>query len=247
MLNIAFCDDDVRYLRIIASEAKKVLEKLKVCTSIYTFKNGMDLIHTFEYQYFDVIFLDIDMPLMNGKEVARKLRTLDKNFKLVFITSFEEEVLNTFQFDVSDFLPKPMINKRLYSVLDRVVKQINDTDPQYQIFRVLRISEERIVIKIPLKDIVFFETVNRKTLLHTKRNTYLLNGYKFKDLVSKYSELGFVDIHRTCIVNIHYIFSIENTEVSLEDGTLLPMSRRKRIQVLEKFIGKICEVPHDNF
>ncbi|MEC0170018.1 LytR/AlgR family response regulator transcription factor [Paenibacillus graminis] len=243
MLNVAFCDDDIRFLNSIVSEAKKIFKRLKVNTTIYTYTNGKKLIDDFEeyHSYYDIIFLDIDLPEMDGKEVARNLRLFDKKFKLVFVTSFEQEVLNTFQYDVSGFLPKRLINERLFLIIDRVVTAIKDDNPQLQVFKVNITGDKRAVIKVPLNDIMFFGSVNRKNYIHTKRRIYLLHGYKFMDLIAQYSELGFVDIHRTCIVNIQYIFSVDDIEIRLDDGTLLPLSRRKRSLVLNKFLQKVCE------
>jgi len=70
----------------------------------------------------------------------------------------------------------------------------------------------------------------------------LLCGYKFSDLVTQYNELGFIDIHRTCTVNLQYVFSVGDVEIHLDDGIVLPLSRRKRKKILEKFLKIVCEV-----
>lgn len=243
MLNVAFCDDDRNFLYNVEKEAKKIFETIKVKTSIDLFTDANLLIEKFEQYnpYYQIIFLDIDMPF-NGKEVARKLRLIDHQFKLVFITSFDQEVLNTFQFNVSDFLPKLLLEERLSSVIQRVVNAVNEENPQNQIFEVNIQDNDIVTIKVPLNDIIYIESVSRKNYLHTKRETYLLHGYKFTELVKHYNNFNFVDIHRTCIVNIKYIFSIGDIEVRLDDGTILPLSRRKRQNVVDKFIGNICEV-----
>lgn len=97
------------------------------------------------------------MPLMDGKEVARKLRLFDKKFKLVFVTSSEQEVLNTFQYDISGFLPKRLMNERLFLIIDRVVNAIKDDNPQLQVFKVNITGDKRALIKVPLNDIMFLE------------------------------------------------------------------------------------------
>lgn len=243
MLNVAFCDDDRNFLLNVEKKAKKIFETLKVKTSIDLFTDANLLIEKFEQYnpYYHIIFLDIDMPF-NGKKVARKLRLIDHQFKLIFITSFEQEVLNTFQFNVSDFLPKLLLEERLFSIIQRVVNAVNEENPQNQIFEVNIQNDDILTIKVPLNDIIYIESINRRNYLHTKRETYLLHGYKFTELVHRYINYNFVDIHRTCIVNIKYIFSIGDIEVRLDDDTILPMSRRKRQNVVNKFIENICEV-----
>lgn len=244
MLNIAFCDDDSDFLERIKLETTKIFKSLNVYTSINLFTDANLLIEKFKKYnpYFDIVFLDIDMPAINGKEAARRLRLVDRKFKLIFVTSFEDEVLNTFQYDASGFLPKLLLEERLPSVIERVVRTINEENPQIQIFEVSAVGNKLTTIKVPLNDIMYIESINRKIYLHTKRDVYMLSGYKFTNLVNNYCNFGFIDIHRTCIVNLKYIFSIDDIEVRLDDGTSLPLSRRKRQAALDRFAEKICEV-----
>lgn len=243
MLNVAFCDDDNIFLHDIELMVKRIFKTLRIPVSINLFTDVNLLIKKFEQYdpYYDIIFLDIDMPLMNGKEVARKLRLIDRKFKLVFITSYEQEVLNTLQFDVCGFLPKISLTEHMPAVIERAIKAINEENPQNQILKIIK--DDKIAnIKVPLDDIMYFESISRKIFLHTKRETNLLHGYRFSDIVKQYSNLNFVDIHRTCIVNIKYIYLIDDIEIHLDNGTTLPLSRRKRQNVLDKFLRKICEV-----
>ena len=244
MLNVAFCDDDQIFLNMVCSEAMKIFNDLKVSASINLFTNADILIKNFENyrSYYDIVFLDIDMPIINGKETAGKLRMIDRKFKLIFITSFENEVLDTFQYGVSDFLPKLMLNDRLPSVIERVVNSVNEEKKQTQFFKIIASNAEIVDIRVPIDDIIYIESINRKIYLHTKRNVYVLSGYKFTSLIGNYLNHGFVDIHRTCIVNLKYLYSVGSTEIYLDDGTALPLSRRKKQDVLDKFTEKICEV-----
>lgn len=239
MLNIAFCDDDKDFLAKIAPEAEMILRHLRVETHSFTFESGDDLITAFsKYQpYYDVIFLDIEMPKKDGKEVARELRILDKKFKLVFITAYPQEALNTFQYDVIGFLPKTVIQKRLPEVIKQVIERINEDKPRIQIFKVNKSTMDNGImeIKVPLDDIMYFECINREVYLYTKREVFTLHHCQFSEVVQKYIPLGFIDIHRTCIVNVKYIFSVGETEIYLDNGAQLPLSRRKRLYILDKF------------
>ena len=238
MLNIAFCDDDRQFLSIIVPKTESVFRHYRTDVQSFTFDNGDDLILSFsKYEpYYDVIFLDIDLPSKNGKEITRELRILDKRFKLVFITAYPQEALNTFQYDVIGFLPKSLIQERISGVIKQVVDRIKEDNPKMQIFRVKKNTDDGIMeIKVPLDDIMYFECLNREVYLYTKRETFTLHHCQFSDIIQKYSSLGFVDIHRTCIVNLEYIFSVDETEIRLDNGIRLPLSRRKRQHIFDKF------------
>jgi len=244
MLNIAFCDDDNIFLHMVELKVKKIFETLKVHVVIDLFTDANVLINKLEQyeMFYHIIFLDIEMPEIDGKEVARKLRLINHDFKLIFITSYEQEVLNIFQYDVSGFIPKMSLDERMLPTLEYVMKDIDTKNPQIQVFKV-KISENKCTtVKIPLIDIIYIESINKKNFLHTKKATYLLHGYKFTEIVEYYKKFDFIDIHRTCIVNLKYIYSIDDIEVHLDDETILPLSRRKRQYVLDRFILNICEV-----
>lgn len=244
MINVGFCDDDSKFIDKIIPNVQSIFKQLKIEAKFYIFTNGNTLIKNFERYspYCDIIFLDIDMPIINGKDVAKRLRIIDKNFKLIFLTSYEQEALNTFQYNVIGFLPKSHIAEQLEETIKRVVKAIEDDKLDIEVFNISLARSEISMIKIPLNNIMYFEIINKKVYLNTKKNVYLLHGYKFSDLLKHYTKKGFIDIHRTCLVNIQYIFSINNTEVCLDNGIILPLSRRKRENVLNVLAEIACEI-----
>jgi two-component system, LytTR family, response regulator LytT len=242
MLNVVFCDDDYEFLARILAETKTIFKNQRIPACLYTLTDGNKLIENLKTYnpYYDIVFLDIDMPLINGKEVARKMRLLDKKFKLVFVTSYEKEAINTFEYEVIGFLPKNQIKEKLPEIIKRVVDAINLESLKIQLFNV-DCSEGIKSVKIPLDDIMYFECVNKKVFLYTRREVFALHRYKFSEIIQKYTEYNFVDIHRTCIVNIKYIFSVDELEIVLDNGVRLPLSRRKRGQVIDSFIQIVNE------
>lgn len=237
LLNIAFCHDDKDFLDNITLKAAEIFKHLKIDVSINAFTDGNALIETFQkYQpYYDIIFLDIDMLIINGKDIAKKLRTMDKQFKLIFVTDYENEALNTFQYDVTGFIPKIHIEFKLFDLIERIYNAIDENDPRMQFFKVATEKEGFMWVRIPLNNLMYFESINRKVYLHTERETFVLHRYKYSEILKQYIPLGFVDIHRTCIVNMKYIFSVDNNEIRLDNGTRLPISRRKKQQIFDKF------------
>ena len=238
MINVAFCEDDEYFLEKIKGESRMIFKKLRVSANIYTYTNGFQLIESFKNYdpYFEIIFLDINMPKLNGKETAERLRLLDKKFKLIFITAYEKEAINTFKYDVIAFLPKTSLDESLFETINLAITKLKEDNHNIHIFKVVGHNNNIITVKIPIDDIVYFESINRKVYLCTNRDTFELRGYQFSEVVDKYTQYGFADIHRSCIVNMKYIHSVSNFEVILDNGVSLPLSRRKRKQLLENFI-----------
>ena len=86
---------------------------------------------------------------------------------------------------------------------------------------------------------MFFECINRKVYLYTKRESFALHHYKFSELIRHYIPLGFLDIYRTCIVNARYVLSVDDLEVCLDNGVRLPISRRKKKLILDSLLSMV--------
>ncbi|MEJ1317980.1 response regulator [Latilactobacillus sakei] len=114
MLNIAFCDDNQCFLKKITQEIDR---SLAIKATYQTFTNATDLLDAFKPGVFDALFIDIYMPKINGKMLAHKIRNLDKRVKIIFVTRYEQEILNTLQYDIYDFLPKDHLSERIDNLL----------------------------------------------------------------------------------------------------------------------------------
>lgn len=246
MIYCACCDDDRQFIKIFQLILEEQLSKLALCFECEYFVNPEQLLKKVveEQKRYDLIFLDIDMPEMNGKELAGKLRLYDSEFLLVFLTSLENEMLNTYQYDVSDYIPKSLLRKRIYATLPRLLEKRRKIDKkeEVQFFRIGYSVDKNIqLLKIPLDEIMYFEVLNRKVQLITVRGSYELTKEKFSDIRGAYLLKGFIDIHRLIIVNIKYIYSVKNNEVILDNGTTLPLSRRKREAILTRLTDLVNE------
>lgn len=243
MLQIAVCDDDKIFLKTLVEAIGKILFELNLPSNIQSFTCGSELIKNIkknDIQY-DIILLDIDMPKLNGKETAKQLRELNSSFKLIFISSMKGEVYNTFQYCADAFVPKDMLNQLLKPELTRVLNEATAAKIELHIFEIKNEFKKKSVIKLPLTDIMYFESINRTIYMHTKNKCYTLTQKHFQSLKEKFLEKNFVEIHRTCIVNIRYIYSINEIDVTLDNNSRLPLSRRQRknvISMLTEFVNK---------
>ena len=148
-----------------------------------------------------------------------------------------------FQYDVAGFVPKNQLNKYLYESIKRAITLIEEDRPYMQILPVYMPNrqEKYMDMKIPLNDIILIESINKVSYVHTTRDTYQVYHIQFTKLVEKFTGLGFLDIHRTCIVNPKYVSSVGESNIYLDNGEILIMSRRKRKEVLNKLVNNIYE------
>lgn len=232
MIRIAVCDDDNVLLEHAYDEIKSAADKLGKEYMIQTFQDGNIMLTQVakEISVFDILFLDIDMPSISGFEVAEILRRVNGNLVLIFLTSMEHLVYESFKYKPFRFIRKQKMEEEIEAVLCSAVAEAERiAGAPY------RFKTEDGDIKLSSSDIMYIECLNRKVQLKMKDKQYSLVGLRFNEIVNELRNKGFVLIHRTCLVNLKYVFSIGRIDITLDNGEKLPMSRYKMKEVKKAF------------
>ena len=167
---------------------------------------------------YDVLFLDIMMPEIDGISLARELREIDEDMLIVFITSKIEFMQTGYEVKAFRYLLKDQINTGLPKIWKDIEKELLDRADTYFTYEF-----ERKTYRYPCRDILYLESNLRRIILHTNRDTAALYG-KLDDLAIKYPM--FVRIHKSFLVNRRHIRSISAGMVVLSNGDVLPISRK---------------------
>lgn len=216
-MRIAICDDQPEQLQQLR---KMILDWEGENTVAGCFDNGDSLLQAHSLLPFDVIILDVLMPLLNGMETARELRQSDKTVKLVFLTSSAEFAIDAFAVKASNYLLKPVKPQTLYDCLNEIVEE-------------LRISAKKICIKgihaqhqIPVVDIEYVESQNKRILFVLSGGKTILSSEPLYSYEKKLTlEDGFFKCSRSFIVNIHRIDTFTAKEIRTQSGARIPISR----------------------
>ena len=230
MINIAICDDDKYFLDYISCNIEEVLKDEEKIIAINKFTDGIELLESLrqENTNFDIIFLDINMPNMDGIEVADAIRRKDNEVLLIFLTSMEDKVYQTFKYNIFRFIRKMYIDTELVEALQSAMEVLKDEKYIFQ-----TIEEE---IRLYLREILYFEFIDRVVSIRTFSRKYKTNIRRFKDIEDIFLSKGFVSIHRGCIINENYIKSIGNLYITLDTEEKLSVSRYKIEEVKKAFI-----------
>lgn len=234
MISIAVCDDDNKYVKnTFRAKLASAQKSAGINLHVTFYSDGNELIEDFKNnKRYGIVMLDIDMPKINGKETAEKLRLIDAGFFLVFITSFKTEVMNTIPYRINAFIPKDSDDEYYVSELARVLKEYESYKPNFEIFQAI-ISGEKQTAKFLLNDIFYFYCINKAVYLVTS-NTEINLYIKISDIANEYVNKGFFEICRGYLVNIAKVKAVKKGEVVLDNGTRLPLSRGRDKILLEK-------------
>ena len=233
MIRIAVCDDNADFIaNTLKYAVSNALKSTSINPEIVFFTNGMKLLEKFQNgEYFDIVILDIDMPEINGKELAAKLREIDMTFFLIFITSYSEELVNTIPYRINAFIPKGEDIRECGAELARVFAEYEKIKPERELIEIID-DGKSVFITAPLGSICWFEFSEKTIKMKTVTNTYILGERVFSKIVETYSKKGFFETHRNILVNMKKIHSVQETAVVMDNSEELPLSRRKRRNLL---------------
>lgn len=233
MIKIAICDDDEIYIsKILKPLLSRALKTLEICAEPDYFTNGNLLLREFQdHHNYNIVLLDIDMPSINGKQLAQKLRELDKNFWLAFISSYKEEVFNVFSLNIADFIPKDYDNNTCFDKLTELFQRYKSEKNRQKLFNVSD-RGKHAVVNISLDNVLYFKTEKGNTVLYTGEENVPLTDRSLKKLERDLSSFGFFKIYSNILVNVGKVYEVLDNEIILSDRSRLPISRRRRRDLL---------------
>lgn len=240
MLRIAVCDDS----ELFREEASRLLDVWKkdiLDTCVSVFADGQSLIDSHSSSPFDIIFLDIVMPSVNGLEAAFKIRQSDRHVKIVFLTSSSEFALESYSVKANGYLLKPVDKNSLFVLLNDLCEEISEM-PKY-----IFIKNQHSVHKIQINYINYIEAQGKHVKISLTSGEELISDqpfYYFKTTLL--AEDGFFSCHRSYVVNIMHIATYTSKEIVLNSGVKIPISRNchKEFETayFESAFGKVDEI-----
>lgn len=220
MIRIAICDDSPAFLQ----QMKFMIEHwdASVARSIVTelFDNGDALLSAHTRKPFDIILLDIIMPLLNGINTARELREQDKTVKIVFITASSEFAVESYTVKASNYLLKPVSPDNLFACLNELISEIRS------ITKCMLVRGLDATHRIPLADIEYVEAQMKHVVFFLRDNRTLESPEPFYFYEQALMlEDGFFKCHRSYIVNIHRIDNYSHSKIVMRSGDNIPIAR----------------------
>jgi two-component system response regulator LytT len=228
------------------------IEDLVLCPSV---ANGKELLHRYEEYLPDVVFLDIQMPELEGISVSKHLRAMESSPLIVFTTAYEEYAVEAFELNAIDYLLKPFSDKRLEEALTRVRKQMGRQEGDQNVEQILANREKRDASKgakmsklllddgdrlfvIDPKSVYYVMRDDRVVQIYTEDNVYP-SKLTLQELEEKLLPFNFFRCHRSYLVNLNYIHEIVPWfngayNIILQDGdkTKIPVSRLSAKELL---------------
>lgn len=229
MLNIAVCDDESIEIEYLTSLTNQWATMTETAVKISDFSSAEAFLFKYEEdKSFDILLLDIQMKAMDGVELAEKIRENNDGVQIVFITGFTDYFSRGYDVSALHYLIKPVKKEKFFEVLSKAYDNCNKKEA----YILVNVDDENL--RINLKDLFYIEAFGHSSTLHCKNNEYTvkLSISEIKDLLDD----AFVYCHRSYIVNLKHILKMSKTDVFLDDGKSIPISRRMYADVNRSFI-----------
>jgi two-component system, LytTR family, response regulator len=198
-------------------------------------RNGREVLAALDTLDPDVVFLDIQMPEVDGFEVIRR-RSPQRMPAVVFLTAFDQFALRAFDTEAYDYLVKPVSEARFAATIDRLVRRLK-TGERARREEALVVSSPRGVVVLPIRDIDWIEAADNYARLWIGGKSYLLRE-SLGQLEERVSRFGFERAHRQALVRIEGVRALTATDAgelvaTLSCGANVRVSRRRRAAFTE--------------
>lgn len=235
MINIAICDDNQPMLDFLNNRIDKYLTEIGTAHKISCFQSGRSFLESHSSRLFDVVFLDIVMPQINGFEIAKQIRKISQNTCIIFITTESSLVYDSFDFQPFYFIPKskPKITEeRLKYVINKLSIHMATAE------KILIAGAYENNKYISPSELLFIKSSVNNVEYHLTDGTAQIVRGKLDDIAQTLNCYIFARTHNRFIVNMSHIDVIDypNMEIRLDNGEYIRISRGYKKDFEESYI-----------
>lgn len=231
MLKIAICDDDV----VLTSKLEELLEKISLKNGIKAdidiYFDGYGILNAIKRgEYYDIIYMDIEMKTLDGIEAAKEIRKLNTKVLIMYISSHEQYLKQLFEVEPFRFISKPIEEDLFEHDFLKAYNKILKEDVYFNY------KFNKSDIKVLISDIMYFESDGRiiNIIMTNSTDKFYDKLNDVEDRLKK-SKFTFLRIHQSYLVNFKYIEKISFSKITLMDGTELQISEERQKQIRKEY------------
>lgn len=227
-LRVLVCDDDASVRETVIQLVRELCESIPVPVETEVYSDGAQLLEHYN-KAASFAFLDIEMPLLDGLEVARELRRHDSGICIVFMTSHEKYAIQGYEVGAWRYLLKPVERSTFMQEMQAPFQAAAEA-----VQRTLCVRGPDGIYCIEPGQLLYAETLpDHQVAIHLRREVLTANT-SIRALEAQLDSASFFRCHNSFLVNFQYVARI-GAELGLKDGSAVPISRYRRAELLQRF------------
>lgn len=233
MLKIAFVEETEEETKRVQEYCARFHEECNEEIELLVYPNGLKFLSDYQ-PGFQLVFMDIDMPILNGLEASKSLREMDKEVAIVFYTNLAKYAVKGYEVNALDFLVKPVSYLTFKAKLKKWMPLLKERKQKVFALQVAGGG----AVRLSLSDIYYIESVKHYLVYHTRNDTYQTRG-TIRDAEKQFAEEGFSRPIGGMLVNLEYVTKVEKDTICLKSGEesiVLPLARTRKKEFMIDFM-----------
>lgn len=232
-LTIGVCEDDGNYTSVLKDYLQRYQNEKGIRFDVHYYSNGQEIC-TADTR-FHIVFMDIEMPKMDGITASKILRKNDQYFVLIFITNLAELAIKGYEVNAMDFVVKPIAYEEFAFKLDKAVRMVRLSLRESVVMR----TKDNSLVKVNLSDIVYIEVVLHDVIVHLLKSQFEVHK-PLRKVMAQIGSSDFIRINKCYFINLRYLKKIDRMDAVMPNGRL-QISRSEKKNVSEAFIRYVAE------
>lgn len=231
MIRVALVDDESRIRKKLEHYINDYAQESNEKFCILTYEDAADLVSKYKPVY-DIIFMDIMMEKMDGMTAAKKIRKMDKNVIIIFVTNMENFAVQGYKVGAFSYVVKPVQSFDFEQQFDKAVKKVQQNKNAY-----LLVTSNSEIIRLDITKISYMESNRHQVIIHMDQEKIIVYG-SLKKFEKELEGYFFSRCNNCYLVSLRHIDAIEQ-DTAIIGGDRLSISRSKKKSFMKDFVSYI--------
>lgn len=231
MINVCIVEDELDAAHLLENYINKYAQAKQQQFEVTHLTDGMDLVDDYKGQ-FDIILLDIQMKFLDGMAAAEKIRKLDSDVVIIFITSTVQYAVQGYAVDALGYVLKPVPYTQFEQIFDKAIVRVQAKQKHVYI----KVAVDGRQLKLDCNNVIYIESQRNNVVIHCPDAHYVTQGplKRFDEMLMQH---GFSKCHNAYLINLSCVHAVLKEEVVLTNDVTLPISRARK----KEFMAALTE------
>lgn len=234
MIRIAVLDDELMYIERIRQITETCMCQIEMRYEIHAYETGQSVLDDLRKEiYYDVYLLDVQLPDMNGLEVAKRIRHRWSDPIVIYITNYVKYAVDAYELNTYRYIPKEFLEEKLPKAYASMGDILRKQEKRRRTYVVERYAQKETIL---YRDIYYLKK-DRKYVILVHKDGETSVRKTMSEIIEELGENEFLLIDRSYAVNIEHVQSVKNCQVYLQNGEVLPVSKPRWPHVRDTLMG----------